>query len=231
MTKLVLPLCLLACVAARAAAQPATTQPAAPPTATTQPATTAPATLIPCPVTGRPIDRAVVTRFRNKWVYFADADALRKFETDPYEYADQVQRQWALDRPLRVQVRCPVTGRPIDPQIYDGRGETAVFFATAAARDEYRADPARFASKLDDSFTYQAGCGTCGGDIVPDVSLPDDGRVLYFCCRGCRAAFEKDPAAYRSKILAGIAANAAAWRARHPAPATTSAPADRPAPP
>jgi len=236
MTRLVLPLCLLAGLAARAPAQPASTRPAAPPPATTGPAATAPAAAIPCPVTGRPIDRNVVTRFRNRWVYFADTAALQTFEADPYEYADQVQRQWALDRPLRVQVRCPVTGRPIDPQIYDGHGETAVFFATAAARDEYRSDPARFAAKLDQAFTFQTGCGTCDGDILPDVSLLDDGRTLYFCCRGCRAAFEKDPAAYRSKILARIAANETAWRARHSAPSTAPAPAadassDRPARP
>lgn len=199
----------------------------------TAPASTHPAAAAPvvrCPVTGRPVDRSCVTRFRNRWVYFADQAALRKFLEDPYEYAEGVRTQWDVDKPLRVQVRCPVTGQVPRSTIYVGVGEDAIYFATEAARDQWQADPAAGRETLDSCYTFQTGCATCGMTINPGVSRTVDGRTIYFCCEGCPAEFDRDPQPHLRRIDEQVRANEAAWRQRRspPTPSATEPPAAHP---
>lgn len=187
--------------------------------ASTQPAAAAP--VVRCPVTGRPVDRACVTRFRNRWVYCADQAALQKFLEDPYEYADGVRTQWDVDQPLRVQVRCPVTGQVPRSTIYVGAGEDAIYFATEAARDQGQADPAAWREKLDSCYTFQTGCATCGMTINPGVTRTVAGRTVYFCCAGCSAEFDRDPQPHLRRIDEQVRANEAAWKQRR-SPSTPS---------
>jgi YHS domain-containing protein len=187
----------LVCVAPIAAQTVPTTQPIKaqpPPQVTTSAAlpATQPAPIL-CPVTSRPIDRNIVTRFRRHWVYFATPEARDQFLKDPLEYAEGVQKQWEVDRPLRVQVTCPVTGEPPAPDIYTGEGLTAVFFADEAARRAYEADPARYVTRMATIHTYQTGCGACEMPIDPRVSRELKGRTIYFCCKGCAGEADKDP--------------------------------------
>lgn len=165
-----------------------------------------------CPVTGKLIDRAIVTRFRGKWVYFATADARTKFDQDPYEYADKLQDQWAADKPLRVQVKCPVTGTPPASDIYVGQGDEAVFFASEDAKQRWVKDNAPYQKRLEsDCYTFQTGCATCGGPINPAASREIDGRTVYLCCDGCAAELAKDQAAYLKQVDEQIRVNRAAW--------------------
>ena len=44
----------------------------------------------------------------------------------------------------------------------------------------------------------------CGMPVTPDpagLPLQHDGRTYYFCCAGCRQAFETDPAAYVNRLV------------------------------
>lgn len=202
-----------------AATAPASTQPAA-------------ALVVRCPVSGRPVDRTCVARFRNRWVYCADQAALQKFLEDPYEYAEGVRAQWEADKPLRVQVRCPVTGQVPQNTIYVGVGEDAICFATEAARDKWQADPAAWRDKLDACYTFQTGCATCGMTINPAVTRTVDGRTVYFCCEGCPAEFDRDPQPHLRRIDEQARANEAAWKQRQaagtPAAGPRSAPATQP---
>ena len=202
---------------------------------TTAPASTQPAAaalVVRCPVSGRPVDRACVTRFRHRWVYCADQSALQKFLEDPYEYAEGVRAQWEADKPLRVQVRCPVTGQVPQSTIYVGVGEDAIYFATEAARDKWQADPAAWRNKLDACYTFQTGCATCGMTINPGVTRTVDGRTVYFCCEGCPAEFDRDPQPHLRRIDEQVRANEAAWKQRQaagtPAAGRRSAPATQP---
>lgn len=203
-----LALVLLAFTAFDATAQPSQPPGHAPATQPTQPP-------VLCPVTGKPIDRSCVARFRGKWVYFAAADAQKKFEADPYEYADGVQAQWLADKPLRVQVKCPVTGDLPNPEIYVGQGEDAVFFASDEARQKWQADRAPFEKRLEaDCYTFQTQCVTCGGAIAPAASRQADNRTVYFCCDGCAAEFPKNKNEYLKQADAQVRANKTAWLTR-----------------
>ena len=89
---------------------------------------------IQCPVTGRPIDLNVSIEFEGRRVYFADATAREKFLDDPGQYAEAVRKQWDLMRPPRVQVLCPVTGKPVDPEVSTLWNGVRIYFASAEAK-------------------------------------------------------------------------------------------------
>jgi YHS domain-containing protein len=168
-----------------------------------------------CPVTNKPVDRDIVTRYRNRWVYFASQDALQKFEKDPTQYADGVKTQWEADKPLRVQVKCPVTGEKPDPNIYVGKGDDAVFFANDAAKQKWLKDSQPYHDKLDkDCYTYQTVCVIGGGVIDPAASKEVDGKTIYFCCPACIDPFMKDKAANLKQVDEQVKANRAAWIGR-----------------
>lgn len=173
-------------------------------------ATTRPAVL--CPVTGQAVDRAQVSRFRGKWVYFATEAARQKFEHDPYEFADRVQAQWEADPPLRVQIKCPVTGEPPAADIYVGAGDSAVFFATEDAKQKWLTDSKPFARRLEaECYTFQTTCGACRGEINLAAKRDFGGRTVYFCCPGCAGEFAKDEAAGLKRVEEQMHANKSAY--------------------
>lgn len=213
-------LALCGCERQTPPAEGGTAAPSGAAAATSAPAAGAPeaGALLLCPVTGQPIDRQVAAQFRGRWVYFADQAAQDEFARDPYHFADAVKAQWNADEPLRVQVQCPVTGTPPRADIFVGRGLDAVYFATEDAKAKYAADPAQYAAKLADCYTYQTLCAHSGMNIDPQVTLAFKGRTLYFFCENCRAAFEQEPPAEQTHLLqlvdAQIAAHRAAWERR-----------------
>lgn len=183
--------------------------------ATTQPA----ATPILCPVTGQPVDWNIVERFRHRWVYFATEAARDKFTEDPFEYADGIAAQWEANHPLRLQVTCPVTGKPVDRDVYVGTGLDAVYFADEAAKRKWAENPDKHRQKLtEECYTYQTRCAHSGQLIDPAVNLKIDERVVYFFCPMCRNGFQKESKAHQAELLKQvdeqITRNKAAWKLR-----------------
>jgi hypothetical protein len=180
--------------ACSAGAQPAG-QPATRPEPPTTQATLVQRKPVLCPVTGKPVDFDCVTRFRGHWVYFVDNAARDQFLAKPGDYTDGLRAQLEVYLPVRVQIKCPVTGQLPDPAIYIGQGDDAVFFATPAARDAWQKDNQPYADRLkSECYTFQTTCATCGGDINPAVKRDLDGHTLYFCCAGCAAHADQDNA-------------------------------------
>jgi YHS domain-containing protein len=194
--------------------QPATEKPTA--QATRQPAGAEQPPIL-CPVTGKPIDKAVFTRFRGKRVYFADQACIAKFRENPGEYAEGLKTQWKHMRPLRVQVTCPVTGETIDKRFFVEMPDDDLYFASEQARAAWEKDSKPYEQKLDDCYTFQTHCGTCPGDFNPQAMIEYESRKIYFCCMGCGGVFKKDPQKFIEKYDAEVAANKAAWQKLHPA--------------
>jgi YHS domain-containing protein len=170
-----------------------------------------------CPVTGQPIDPNISTEVEGKRVYFADEAARAKFLDDPGQYQEGVQQQWELMRPARVQVLCPVTGKPVNPEVSTLWNGERVFFAMPEAKAAWKQEPQRYAGKLEESYTFQTVCSCGYGDIRPDVSLEYKGRTLYFCCPGCREAFKRNPEPMLKQVDERIEANKRRWERQHPA--------------
>lgn len=169
-----------------------------------------------CPVSGKPIDKAVFTRFRGKRVYFADKSCVKDFRADPGKYKEGLKEQWERMKPLRAQVTCPVTGEPIDKRFFVEMPDYDLYFATEAAKASWEEDRKPYEKNLDTCHTFQTHCGTCPGDFNPKAMIEHESRKIYFCCMGCGGAFKKDPQKFIRKYDAEVAANKAAWQKLHP---------------
>jgi len=189
----------------------------------TQPSQTSDAAWALCPVTGLPASRDCYVYYRGKRVYLSDPAARERFEAEPGDYADGVRAQWERLRPLRTQVRCPVSGGLLDQRYFvEGRDER-IYFSSAEARDAWQKEPQRFTGQLQSCYVFQTLC-TCGhGEIDPTVAAEFKGRTIYFCCPGCRAAFEREPARFLKQLDEQMAANEKAWRAQQVAATQPSA--------
>lgn len=180
--------------------------PAPPAASASQPASDT-ASPVLCPVTSRPIDRRYALRFRGRMVYCASADAVAELRRDPEVFADQIRAQWEALRPSRVQVRCPVTGRPVEARFFADSPAGEVYFASADARDQWLADESRFAARLGECYSFQTRCLMCDENIDPAISAEIDGRTVFFGCQGCIEPFQKDRSANLKRLDEQIAAN------------------------
>ena len=157
-----------------------------------------------CPVMGDPVDFSVRTMTDDGPVYFCCENCIEKFNKNPDKYAKKVATQRKALRALpRVQVSCPLSGDPIDTKVVFERAGTKVFFCCDNCKGKYEKDPAKYASKLEASYTYQTRCPVMGAEIDPTafVDLPTGQRV-YFCCQACDDKLLKDPEKYAPKLAA-----------------------------
>ena len=157
-----------------------------------------------CPVMGDPVDFSVKVDTKEGPVYFCCEACPKKFKEKPAKYAKKVAEQRKIVAALpKVQVTCPVSGKPVDKDVSIEEKGKKVFLCCKGCVGKYKKDPAAYSAKLAASYTYQTKCPVMGGDIDPTAftTLPD-GRKVYFCCPGCDKKFLKDPAKYAANLEA-----------------------------
>lgn len=157
-----------------------------------------------CPVMGEPVDFNIFTMADDGPVYFCCKSCVKKYQNAPGEFADKVAEQRALLKKLpRVQVVCPISGKPIDKSVFTEQSGEKVYFCCADCKAKFADDPAAYHAKLEASYTYQTKCPVMGGDIDPASysDLPTGERV-YFCCKGCDSKLRSDPEKYAPKLAA-----------------------------
>lgn len=155
-----------------------------------------------CPVRGEPVNLAVSTATDDGPVFFCCSQCIPKFEAEPKKYAEKVASQRkALAALPRVQLSCPLSGEPVkSDQLVDEKGQR-IFFCCKNCRGKYEKDPAKYAGKLANSYTYQTKCPVTGKAIDPQVSAnAPAGETVYFCCKNCPEKFGKDPGKYAPKL-------------------------------
>ena len=135
-------------------------------------------------------------------VYFCCPDCIKKYEADAKKFADKVKEQRAAVAKLpKVQVKCPVSGKPVSKDQFVEVNGQKVYFCCGKCPAQYKEDPAKFKAKLADSYTYQTRCPVSGEEIDPTAfaDLPDGNRV-YYCCMACDPQVRKDPAKFAMKL-------------------------------
>lgn len=157
-----------------------------------------------CPVMGDPVDFNVKVDTDNGPIYFCCQSCVKKFKKNPAKYADKVavQREALKHRP-RVQVSCPLTGKPIDKTMFTEKGGEKVYFCCAGCKGKYEKNPSKFAGKVAASYTYQTRCPVTGDEIDPTVYTDlSTGQRIYFCCNGCEGKLLANPEKYAPKLAA-----------------------------
>jgi len=155
-----------------------------------------------CPVMDKPIDFGISVMTDDGPVYLCCPRCIAKFKDDPKKYQAKVADQRkALAAMPKVQVACPVSGKPVDPKVFIEQDGKKVFFCGKNCSEDYKKDPAKYAGKLAGCYTYQTKCPGSGEEVSPTASLSiDGGPTVYFCCKNCIAKFEADPAKYCPKL-------------------------------
>jgi YHS domain-containing protein len=161
-----------------------------------------PAALPKCPVSGEPVNLYVSLATDEGPVYFCCTDCVGKYKAAPKDFAEKVAAQRAaLAKLPKVQVTCPVSGKPVDKQQFSEYKGEKVYFCCPDCKPKFDKDPSAFKAKLAASYIYQTKCPVMGGDIDPAVfvDLPTKERV-YFCCPMCNPKFTKEPDKYAPKL-------------------------------
>lgn len=161
-----------------------------------------------CPVMGEPVDFFVSASTETGPVFFCCPPCIAKFEKDPAKYAEKVAAQRAaLARLPRVQVVCPMSGKPVRSDIFVEEKGQKIFFCCPSCADEFKSNPAKYQGKVAASYSYQTLCPVDGERIDPTVFLKiKSGNSIFFHRTACKEAFLQDPKPYLSKLEAqGIA--------------------------
>jgi YHS domain-containing protein len=134
-------------------------------------------------------------------VYFCCEGCRDKFRTDAAAYSEGVAGQQAfLARRAKVQLVCPVSGKPFDPEVKIDHEGTQVAFCCGNCCAAFSQEPEKFAGKLAESFTYQTLCPVSGAPIDSAVSAEVGGAKVFFCCPKCCAKFQESPAEFAAKL-------------------------------
>lgn len=155
-----------------------------------------------CPVGGEPINFAVSVPSDDGPVFFCCSHCIEKFRADPAKYAEGIEAERrTLAQVARIQVRCPVSGEPVRPEIFVERGAEKTFLCSDECREKFRTAPERYRASLAASYSYQTKCPVSGKPISPSVStLADEGTTVYLCSAECRTAFRRDPEKYADTL-------------------------------
>ncbi len=182
-----------------------------------KPASGKPTPLPHCPVMDEPVDFSISTMTADGPVYFCCKKCVRMFDKKPTKYAKKVTRQRTqLAKMNKVQVSCPVSGEPIDPEVTADHAGGKVAFCCGKCRSTFTAAPAKFSAKLAGSYTYQTICPVMGEEIDPEswIDLPT-GQRIYLCCPPCGKKLMKNPDKYADKLAAqGMPINVAKIKAK-----------------
>lgn len=155
-----------------------------------------------CPISGKPVDFAVSIMAEDGPVYFCCPSCIKTFAAEPKKYSEKVAEQRkALSAMPKVQVTCPVSGKPIDKKVFIEKDGKKTYFCCKECPPLYEKDPAKYAVKLAGSYTYQTKCPVTDEEINPTAFLAiEGGPKVYFCCKDCIAKFQKEPAEYCRKM-------------------------------
>ena len=157
-----------------------------------------------CPVMGEPVNLAVSTPTDDGPVFFCCSDCIPKYKANPEKYAAKVaaQRKALADRP-KIQVTCPVSGKPVDTKVFVEHDGQKIYFCCKDCISKYEADPQKYAAKLANSYTYQVKCPVSGEKIDPQsFTQLASGQRVYFCCDGCKPKLAANPSKYLAKLEA-----------------------------
>jgi len=157
-----------------------------------------------CPLSGGPADEANTLKYLGKTLYFCCPNCHKALLRHPEKYQAEVYYQFA-ETGQTVQVACPLSGGPVNPETAIKVGNVKVAFccANCKAKAEKASEEERvtvvFANPAK-GFTLQTTCPVGGKEIDPAVKTTFRNQAVYFCCEGCVSSFEGSPEQYLSKL-------------------------------
>ncbi len=157
-----------------------------------------------CPVLGDEIDFFVSVRTDEGPVFFCCPNCIKKYKADPDKYAAKTaaQRQ-ALAKLPKVQITCPLSGKPVGKKVFTEQLGQKVYFCRNDCKGKFDSDPSKYKADLANSYWYQTKCPVMGEEIDPKAfTTLAEGRKVFFCCMACDKKLRADPAKYLPNLAA-----------------------------
>lgn len=155
-----------------------------------------------CPVMDEPINLAVSTPTDDGPVFFCCKGCIKEYNKNSSKFAAKVSSQRKLLAKWdKVQVKCPVTGEAVNPELVTKYNGEKVALCCKRCVSALNSSGGKYKAALANSYTYQTKCPVSGSAIDPTVSneLPG-GETVYFCCGGCSDKFMANPDKYAPKL-------------------------------
>jgi YHS domain-containing protein len=102
---------------------------------------------VACPVSGKPIDKEVMVEVGHAKVGFCCKNCLAKFEAADDDGKLKVVFD-DLDKGFTRQVKCPISGKPINPEAVVEHDGKKVYFCCPGCPAAFQAEPEKFLAKL-----------------------------------------------------------------------------------
>ncbi len=104
----------------------------------------------------------------------------------------------------KPQTLCPVMNRKIDKSIYVDYQGQRIYFCCRGCVAAFKKNPEKYVKILKDQGValepVQTRCPVMGRKINKKFYADYKGRRVYFCCKGCIAAFKKNPEKYMKRL-------------------------------
>ena len=163
-----------------------------------------------CPVMGEPVSLAVSTPTDDGPVFFCCKGCIKKFNEEPEKFGKLVAEQRKILGPRpKVQVVCPVSGKPVDSKFSIEHEGKTISFCCADCGPKYKENSAKYTVALANAYAYQTKCPVSGKEIDPkSFSKLPTGETVYFCSGGCEKKFLETPEKFAPKLAEqGVAIN------------------------
>ncbi|HZT43848.1 MAG TPA: YHS domain-containing protein [Chthonomonadaceae bacterium] len=156
-----------------------------------------------CPVEGDKIAKVTADTphadYKGVRYYFCCGSCPAEFNKEPAKYAKD-----SKGKVIGMSLFDPVTTKRIDPDKAAGHSDVhgvRYFFASADDKKSFDKNPKKYTASPEKHVLYcpvnnQAVASYAAASDYSDVK----GTRYYFCCAGCKPAFDKDP----DKYLKGI---------------------------
>ncbi len=151
-----------------------------------------------CPVMEEAIDFSQSMETDDGPVFVCCKGCVGKMKADPakYETAIAAQRKALAKRP-KVQVACPMSGDPIDADLFAEVDGKKIYTCCKNCAAKYAKAPEKYKAGLASSYTYQTKCPVSGEAISPAAfaTMPS-GFKIYTCCEKCAEKMQANPSEY-----------------------------------
>jgi YHS domain-containing protein len=111
-----------------------------------------------CPIMGGKINKKYYADHKGKRVYFCCSGCDSKFKQNPDAHIARMEKEGiVLDKALKPQTSCPVSGEKIKKSIYTDYEGKRVYFCCSGCVGKFKAEPEKYLKKLKDKGEEPVG--------------------------------------------------------------------------
>jgi YHS domain-containing protein len=104
---------------------------------------------------------------------------------------------------LGKQTTCPVSGKPVDPNVSLDQDGLKVLFCCKECVGKFKSAPSKYLPAVYKQVypqRIQTKCPVMDEEIDPEVFTDYNGERIYLCCKGCDKKISAEPAKYLPKL-------------------------------